>query len=706
MDIFSTQLDDDGILVITINVPKESMNVFNHAVMDEFNTLYQTIENDSTIKSVIFTSGKKDCFIAGADIKMLQQASTAEEGTAIVAAAHTMLQNIANSSKPFIAAIDGICLGAGYELSLACNYRIATTNPATKIGLPEIMLGLLPGATGTTKLSRLLPLPAALDLLLTGKQLDGKRALRLKMIDELVPPPALLTAAKKMAKVLANGKKYIRKKTLPQKLMTLPFIRDLIIYKARQQVLKKTKGLYPAPLAILDVLSQGLGKPIQKALAIEAKAFGELTVTPQAKQLINIYFATTELKKATFLPPKTNTKPVTVKHVGLLGGGLMGAGIATVSIDKATANVRIKDINDQGLIAAHRHLSDYYQKKVKRRILSKEQANQKLNQLSGTLSYQGMDKCDVVIEAVFEDLSLKHQMVEEIEALGNEHTIFASNTSSIPITDIASKATRPENIIGMHYFSPVEKMPLLEIITHPKTSPQTLATAVNFGRKQGKTVIVVNDGAGFYVNRILTPYLNAAFELVMMGVPLDTIDTTLVDFGFPVGPFKLIDEVGIDVGCKILPVLESAFGERMSSSGAQKLLLDKGRLGKKVKKGFYYYSGKNKGIDSGVYDDLGTPEKITMTAKEIIDFCLYPLLNEASRCLDEGIIQCSRDGDIGAIFGIGFPPFLGGPFRYMDSQGIPTIVATLKNLENLYGIKYKPSDKLVSMVEKTHTFYS
>lgn len=707
MKIFSTSLDDDGILLVSMNVAGESMNVFNEAVMDEFTQLFQHIDSNHSIKGVVIISDKKDCFIAGADIKMLQKAESSEAATAIVTTADNMLQNISNCHKPFVAAIDGICLGAGYELSLACDYRIATTNPATKIGLPEIMLGLLPGATGTTKLSRLLPLPAALDLLLTGKQLDGKRALRAKLIDELVPSSILVSTAKAMALSLSQGDKVARKKGLLHRTMSLPLIRDFILYQAKQQVLKKTKGLYPAPLVLIDVIAKGLGKPIEQALAIEAKAFGELAATPEAKQLINIYFATTELKKETFLAEEKEVKAKNIHHLGLLGGGLMGAGIATVSIDKANTNVRIKDINDQGLFAAHQHLKHYYQKKVKRRIITKEQSNQKLNQLSGTLSYQSLKNCDLVIEAVFEDLTLKHQMVSDIEALGNENTIFASNTSSIPISDIASKAKRPENIIGMHYFSPVEKMPLLEIIAHPKLSAQTLATAVNFGRKQGKTVIVVNDGAGFYVNRILTPYLNAAFELAMAGTPLDDIDTALVNFGFPVGPFKLLDEVGLDTGSKILPVMEAAFGERMSTSGAQQKLLDSGRLGKKVKKGFYDYKNKknNKTIDPNVYDDLGVIEKNLLAPKDIIEYCLYPLLNEATMCLEEGIIQCARDGDIGAIFGIGFPPFLGGPFRYMDSLEIDKTITTLEKLEGKHGIKYKPSEKLLSMVENKNTFY-
>ncbi|MGH1485399.1 MAG: fatty acid oxidation complex subunit alpha FadJ [Cellvibrionaceae bacterium] len=704
-ETFTTELNEQGILTITIDVPGETMNVFNQQVIEDFDKLSADIEQDEKIKAVIFISGKEEGFIAGADIKMLKNAYTKMDGTAISLAAHTMLGRIANSRKPHIAAIDGVCLGAGYELSLACHYRIASDDRSTKIGLPEVMIGLLPGGRGNTMLPRLINLPAALDILLTGKQLDSKRALKLGMIDEVVSPKILRDVAQKTALRLIKKGMPERTLALKDKLLTLPLIKDLVIKQARKQVLKKTQGLYPAPLAILDVVQQGLNKSVEDALEIEADRFGELTTSPEAKQLMNIYFATTALKKEAYV--KSKIKPQTVNKLGILGGGLMGAGIATVSIDKAGASVRIKDIRDDGILSAHNYLSRFYTKRVKRRILSKEQSKSKMNQLTGSLTYTGFDQCDLIIEAVFEDIDLKHQMVADIEALGNENTVFASNTSSIPITDIAAKAQRPENILGMHYFSPVEKMPLLEIIKHQGTSDQTLTTAINFGRKQGKTVIVVNDGAGFYVNRILAPYLNAALELGLEGVKFDAIDRAMVNFGFPVGPIKLLDEVGIDVGSKIQPVLEEAFGERMASAGVQKTFIDNKRLGKKVKKGFYDYDDpkKSKEIDPAVYDELKIAQSIDLPEKAIMDRCIYRMLNEAVLCLDHEIISSARDGDIGAIFGIGFPPFLGGPFRYMDRLGISFVVDKLNGLEKNYGKKYEPAPLLLSMAEKDESFY-
>ncbi len=707
---YSSELSAQGVLTVSIDVPGESMNVFNQQVSDDFAELALEIERNRDIKAVVFMSGKDSGFIAGADIKMLDGVESAAQGSEISSNAHTLLNKIANSRKPHIAAIDGVCLGAGYELALACHYRIASDNRATKIGLPEVMIGILPGGMGNTKLPRLINLPAALDMLLSGKQLDSKRAKRLGMIDEIVSNKVLKQVAEKTAEKLIKKGVPERKLALKDKIMTLPYIKDFVIKKAREQVLKKTNGLYPAPLAILDVVQQGINLPLKEALAIEARNFGELTVSAEAQQLRKLYFATTALKKERFMSDEAaaNVEPQKVSKLGILGGGLMGAGIATVSIDKAGASVRLKDIRDEGLLSAHAYVSKFYKGRVKKRILTKEAAAKKLNQLTSSLDYSGFKDSDLIIEAVFEDIKIKHQMVSDIESLGNEQTVFASNTSSIPIKDIAAKAKRPENILGMHYFSPVEKMPLLEIIKHEGTSDQALATAVDFGRKQGKTVIVVNDGAGFYVNRILAPYINAALELAMEGVALDKIDEAMVGFGFPVGPIKLLDEVGLDVGSKIQPILEEAFGDRMASIGVQQKLIDNKRLGKKVSKGFYRYDDPKlaKDIDESVYTELGITQKIEMNAEVIAERCVYRMLNEAALCLDEDVIFSARDGDIGAIFGIGFPPFLGGPFQYMDTLGIDKVVNKLKEIELTQGPKYHPAPILVAMAEESKTFYS
>ena len=427
-------------------------------------------------------------------------------------------------------------------------------------------------------------------------------------------------------------------------------------------------------------------------------------MTPESYQLRQIFFATTEMKKET---GADGVKPDSVKRVGVLGGGLMGGGIAYVTAAKAGIPARIKDIAEDGIRHALHYSYERLDKKVKRRHMRRAELEKTMLMLSGSLDYSGFERTDVVIEAVFEDLNLKQKMVADVEEHADESTIFATNTSSLPITQIAAKAKRPEQVIGLHYFSPVDKMPLAEIITHPGTSDKTIATTVSLAKKQGKTPIVVKDGAGFYVNRILAPYMNEAARLLLAGEPIEHIDKTLVKFGFPVGPITLLDEVGIDVAAKVAPVLVKELGDRFEAPEAFEKLIDDDRKGKKNQKGFYQYgkSVKGKPVDTSVYSLLDIDPNESKSADEIIDICLLPMLNEAAYCLQEEIIRSPRDGDIGAIFGIGFPPFLGGPFRYMDSQGLETIVNKLEKLAAERGERYTPAPLLKQMLENGWNFY-
>lgn len=385
----------------------------------------------------------------------------------------------------------------------------------------------------------------------------------------------------------------------------------------------------------------------------------------------------------------------------------MGSGIAYVSVDKAGKQVRVKDVNSKGINGALNYSWKIISKKMKRRIISPSDARNTMSYLTGSTDYKGFKDCDMMIEAVFEDLELKHQMVKDVEENCSEKTIFATNTSSIPISKIAEGAKRPEQVVGLHYFSPVEKMPLLEIIKTDKTADWVIATCVALGKQQGKTPIVVNDGAGFYVNRILAPYVNEAGILLSEGVAIETLDKAMVKAGFPVGPITLLDEVGIDVATKVAPILQDAFGDRMEPPKAFSKLLDDDRKGRKNNRGFYQYpvKGKKKQVDESVYRVLGVEPGKEVSSAEIAERGMLLMANEAARCLDEGIIRSARDGDVGAIFGIGFPPFHGGPFRYMDKRGVATIVDRLEHYQNLYGERFKPADALVKMKENQESFY-
>ena len=703
---FSLNIRDDKVAVITMDIPGESMNVLKASFADEIDAILKQLANDSTLKGVVFISGKKDSFIAGADISMLDACQTAEQAETIAAMGQQMFDRREQLRLPVVAAIHGPCLGGGLELAMACHVRVASSSPKTVLGLPEVQLGLLPGSGGTQRLPKLVGVQKALDMILTGKQLRAAQAKKLGLVDEVVPESILLDAAVKKA-LAGKPRREAKKQSLLDKLLenTGPG-RKLVFSQALKQTLKKTHGNYPAALRIIEVIQTGVEQGYQKGLAAEAQAFGQLCMTSESAALRSIFFATTQMKKES---GAGDAKPRKVRKAAVLGGGLMGGGIANVSATKAGVAVRIKDIAEQGINNALKYSFDILNKKYKKRFISKAEMQKQLLLITGTTDYSGFHDVDIVVEAVFEDLGLKQQMVADIEQHCAEHTIFASNTSSLPIHKIAEKAARPENVIGLHYFSPVDKMPLVEVIAHDKTSAETIATTVAFARKQGKTPIVVKDGAGFYVNRILALYMNEAANILLAGEPVEKIDRALVKFGFPVGPVTLLDEVGIDVGAKISPILTAELGERFAAPAAFDKLLADGRKGKKTEKGFYLYGkAAKKGkklVDESVYAVLGVTPAPALNSDEIASRCTAQMLNEAVRCLEEGIIASARDGDIGAIFGIGFPPFLGGPFRYIDKLGVNNLVATLRQLESRFGSRFTPCDTLLKMATDGERFY-
>jgi len=701
---FTLTKQDNGIALVAIDVPGETMNVLKATFGPEIEALLDDIEQDSAITGVVIYSAKDNSFVAGADVSMLEACTSAAEGAAIGKGGQDIFNRIENLTKPVIAAIHGPALGGGLELALACHGRVCSDDAKTQMGLPEVQLGLLPGSGGTQRLPRLISVQKALTMMLTGAAQRPKQALKAGIVNAVVPRAILLQEAEKMA-LAGKPKARPAKLNFVSKLLeNTPLGRKVLFSQARKQTLRKTQGNYPAPIAIIECIETGLAKGMQAGLAVEAKRFGELMMTSESKALRSLFFATTEMKKEQGV---ADVPAEPVRKVGVLGGGLMGGGIAFVSATKAKLPVRIKDIADQGIANALNTAYGLLHRRVKKRILRHSQMQQQLSLITGTTDYSGFKDVDVVIEAVFENLELKQQMVADIESNCRPETIFASNTSSIPISQIAEKAARPENVIGLHYFSPVDKMPLAEVIAHAGTSDQTISTTVALAKKQGKTPIVVKDGAGFYVNRILAPYMSEAANLVLAGEPIDKIDKVMVKFGFPVGPLKLMDEVGIDVGTKIIPFLVAEFGERFTAPDAFQVVIDDDRKGKKNGKGFYDYSVKAKGktVDESIYTLLGLTPNPTMNDKHMIQRCVYLMLNEAARCLDEGVIRSARDGDIGTIFGIGFPPFLGGPFRYMDKIGIATFVGELEKLANVHGDKYLPAQILVNMSKENKTFY-
>lgn len=701
---FSLETRDDGIAILTMDVPGESMNTLKMEFAEQVTQVLDQIESDSSITGVVLVSGKKDSFVAGADVSMLAACKTAEEAQKLASDGHVMFQRIEDMKIPFVAAIHGPALGGGLELALCCHYRVCSDSTKTQVGLPEVQLGLLPGGGGTQRLPRLIGIQQAMKMMLTGGSVRAKQALKYGIVDDMVPLTILLDVAIEFAKKKKPKRKPAKLDVMGKFLERTPVGRNTLFKQARKQTFGKTNGNYPAPEMIIECIESGVNKGIKHGLSVEARNFGKLVVSSESEQLRNLFFATTEMKKETGVE---GVEPGQLNKVGILGGGLMGGGIAFVTSTKAGLPARIKDIRSEGIANAMKYSFDLLNKKVKKRFMLKTAMQKQMSLLTGTVDYVGFGDADVVIEAVFEDLGLKQNMVADIEKNCRENTIFASNTSSIPIGQIAAKAARPENVIGLHYFSPVDKMPLAEVIAHDSTSDQTISTTVELARKQGKTPIVVKDGAGFYVNRILAPYMNEAANLLLAGEPIEHIDKSLVKFGFPVGPVKLLDEVGIDVGTKIIPILMEQFGDRFKSADAFDKVLADDRKGKKNKRGFYSYQGKKPGkeVDETIYPLVGVEPKKTLSGKEAAERCVLMMLNEAAMCLDEGVIRNPRDGDIGAIFGIGFPPFLGGPFRYMDKLGAKHLVERLTHYQQTLGDKFTPASILTTMAEQDSTFY-
>lgn len=701
---FTLEKRDGGVAVLTMDVPGETMNTLKQAFGDEITAMLDEIEQDSSIKGVVLQSGKEGSFVAGADISMLAACTTAEDAEALSKGGQDVFNRIENMAKTFVAAIHGPALGGGLELALACHYRVCTDADITQLGLPEVQLGLLPGSGGTQRLPRLIGIQQAMKMMLTGSPARAKQAKKYGIVDDMVPQSILFDVAVEMAKKAKPERSKPKLSMVNRMLEETAFGRNTLFKQARKQTVAKTKGNYPAPERIIDCIETGMSDGMRDGLRVEARHFGDLVMSPESKQLRGIFFATTDMKKEQGVD---GVEPTKVKKVGVLGGGLMGGGIAYVTATKAKVPARIKDIRSEGIANAIRYSYDILNKRVKRKIMLKSKMQQQLALLTGATDYSGFGSADMVIEAVFEDLGLKQQMVADVEANCKETTIFASNTSSIPITQIAEKAARPENVIGLHYFSPVDKMPLAEVIAHEKTSDKTISTTVEFAKRQGKTPVVVKDGAGFYVNRILAPYMNEAACVLLAGEPIDHIDKSLVKFGFPVGPVKLLDEVGIDVGTKIIPFLVEQFGDRFVAPGAFDKVLEDDRKGKKNGRGFYSYEGKKPGkdVDESLYDLLGISPQKSMSGDTIAERTVFMMLNEAARCLDEGVIRNARDGDIGAIFGIGFPPFLGGPFNYMDTLGLEHVVNRLTHYSETVDAKFAPADILVKMAEGGETFY-
>lgn len=700
----------NGVATLWLDKQDDKQNIISPELIGLFDEIFAEMDSDSEVKAVVIISRKKD-FIAGADIKAFN-AEKPGDFQPISRKGHEIMSRIEHSKKPIVAAISGTCYGLGVEMALACHARIVSDDRSTKLALPEVKLGLLPGGGGTQRLPRLIGIQKALDMMLTGKNIYPYQAYKMGLADVVVNKNKLHQAACQYALKLAEKPMQKRKdkRSLAEKLLEgNPFGRQLIYSQARKTVQRMTQGNYPAPFEIINCVEIGMSKGLEAGYTAEVERFEQLILSPESKQLINIFFIMSDKKKN---PMAELARPI--HTIAMLGAGFMGAGITEVSINN-NINVLLKDIKAETIAAAQKSIWDTLYRRVKRKTMNKVEATQIFNRMSGQLDFTNFTNADVIIEAVFENIDIKQKVLAECEIHARPDAIFASNTSALPISAIAQKAKHPELVIGMHYFSPVPKMPLLEIVKTPQTADWVVATCLQLGINQGKTCIVVKDGPGFYTTRILAPFLNEALLLLEEGAEIEAIDRELKQFGYPVGPIALMDEVGIDVGAHIMSgdLMKSFISQREGLKVSEALLhlYKAGYSGRKNKKGFYLYDQKTgrkvRGkIDPNVYDFFGgVQSRLSFKAADVQQRMAMAMVNEAALCLQEGIIESPLDGDVGAVFGLGFPPFRGGPFRFVDSFGVDNVVKVMQRLQAEHGNRFAPAPILLEYAASGKKFY-
>jgi 3-hydroxyacyl-CoA dehydrogenase/enoyl-CoA hydratase/3-hydroxybutyryl-CoA epimerase len=728
--IFRLEQLQSNIWKLIFDLQGEKVNKLSRKVMADFSgpvlSRLQALGKEGKIDALLLTSGKPGNFLAGADIDMILGAKSAEEAETLSKEGHAMMNAWEDLPFPTVATVDGVCLGGGCELALASSAIVMSDNPAAKIGLPEVNLGILPGSGGCVRLPRKVGIAGALDLILTGKTLNGLKAYKAGLADGFLPSPdfegSVVNWTLQNMKALKSGLRIAKEPKLGGvggpvgTAMEKTFIgRNVIYKKAREGVLSKSRGNYPAPIEAIDVLrATGAayghklrGSARDSALAREAQGFGKLAATDVSKNLIRIFFMTEAVKKSKGLPPGVTAEAHVVNAAAVLGAGVMGGGIAQLLADKEIP-VRMKDLTAQALTLGIQQATRIFQGALKRKKIDKRQYQQKLNHIAPVTDYSGFKNAGVVIEAIVENINVKKKVFEELEGEIKDTCVVASNTSSLSVSEMQTAFKKPERFVGMHFFNPVHRMPLVEVIKGKLSSDEAVSTIFQFSKRIGKTPIVVKDSPGFLVNRILGPYMVEAIYLLADGAPIPEVDRALVKFGMPMGPVELIDEVGIDVAEKVAHVFHDAFGDRMKPADLNSKVIASGRLGKKNGKGFYAYAqgGKQKTFDPEIYSVLGTsPAPGKVSDPEMIERCVYTMINEGAMCLEEGVVASAAEVDLGMIMGTGFPPFRGGLLRYADTVGLDTVISRLKEFESKFGLRFKPSAAILKRAEQKKKFY-
>ena len=696
----SLSFGDDGIALLTFDRPNSSANVFDVAALEELDAHLATLETRRDLKGVVLISAKAKIFMAGADLNAFAKNLTVESRGHTVDLGHRIFTRLERLPISSVAAINGICLGGGCELALACDWRVASMDKSTKIGLPETQLGILPAWGGSVRLPRLIGLPAALGIILAGKQLAAIPAQKVGLVDELTHPEYLLGVAKKF---VAKGK---RPTPSPKGFLNSALARPIVAMKAKKDVMAKTHGHYPAPLKALEVCLGAFGKPLEHGLALERAAALELMATPECRSLMGIFFLQERAKK--LKAPGADGTGRKVRSVAVVGAGTMGAGIAQWSAARGYP-VILKDIAPDMLAKGLKAAEKIFRDAAKRRVFTEAEATAGLDRITPVAADVPLTEVDLVIEAAVEKLELKQKIFRQLEARAGAHTVLATNTSALSIDAIASGLADPGRVVGIHFFNPVHRMQLVEIVRGPRTSAAALDTSLQFVKAIGKLPVLVKDSPGFLVNRILLPYMVESVRLFNEGCGVQQLDQLMLDFGMPMGPLRLSDEVGLDVAQHVATDLQNRLPKPVPINDTLEKMIAKGWLGKKSGTGFYVFAKEKNAKESANPEVafLQTSGKGKgQEAATLQDRMVLVMVNEAARVLEESVVDAPEDVDFGMIFGTGWAPFRGGPLRYADTLGAAEIVKRLDQLAAEVAPYFEPCAKLREMAKTNAKFYS
>ena len=713
-DAWTLEIDSDWIAWLTFDVPGKSVNTFDTSTMRELDARLDELAGNESIKAVAIRSGKASSFIVGADIDELASIDDAEDARAKSEAGHALFGKIAALPVPVVVVVHGACLGGGLEMALACDYRLATDDPGTSLGLPEVKLGILPGWGGTQRLPRLVGMIAALGIILPGRSVNARKARRIGLVDGIVAASFQTGATRAFIDKItttAGRRKVARARRRTRSRITrllegTRLGRRFIVRRAGRDVRAKTNGLYPAPLEALDVVRRTYRRrPLEEGLRIEAEAFTRLACGPISRNLVWIFQASQRMKKS---PGVAASRPV--RAAGVVGAGIMGSGIAW-ALSRAEIPVRLRDVSWEAAAAGVKRAADIYRSAVKRRRMTEGQMNLAMHRIMPGVDATGFAGLDVVVEAVAENIDIKRAVLADIEANVPSDALICTNTSSLSLRDLASGLRNPKRFVGLHFFNPVNRMNLVEVVPGPRTSKASVVAAVDLVRRLGKLPVVVGDCPGFLVNRILLPYLVECAWMLEEGVETRRLDGVLERFGMPMGPLTLADEVGLDIGFHAAKALESAYGSRMQVAGILDDVVARGLRGRKSGAGFYRYRGRRKspnpdmqGLIEIARERDGVPQE-SLTDDDIVDRAVLVMVNEAARCLDEHVIDGPETLDMAMVMGTGFAPFRGGLLRYADDRGIELIADRLSDLAVAFGDRFEPAPMLRRLADDDRDFY-